>query len=83
MCIRDRLMASWRSGWMRRNKPQGFEVIQLRMAQQQARHIELARRIDEVLDGTAAGIPELDERIREAKGMGGGWSFLASGSVSV
>ncbi len=77
------LEESWRRGWMRRNKPQGFEVIQLRLAQQAARHRELARRIDELLAGTVDAIPELDERPTEAKGMGGGWRFLASGSVSI
>lgn len=77
------LMLSWRRGWMRRNKPQGFEPIQIRMAQQETRHRELALRLDEMLSGTATGIPELDERMREAKGMSGGWTFLASGSVSI
>ncbi len=79
----ETLEASWRRGWMRRNKPQGYEVIQLRLAQQAIRHRELARRIDELLKGAVAAIPELDERMREAKGMGGGWRFLASGSVSI
>jgi hypothetical protein len=79
----ETLEASWRRGWMRRNKPQGYEVIQLRLAQQTIRHRELARRIDELLKGAVAAIPELDERMREAKGMGGGWRFLASGSVSL
>ncbi len=79
----EKLEASWRRGWMRRNKPQGYEVIQLRLAQQAIRHRELARRIDEFLKGTISAMPELDERMREAKGMGGGWRFLASGSVSI
>ncbi len=33
-----RLEESWRRGWMRRNKPQGYEVIQIRLAQQALRH---------------------------------------------
>lgn len=74
------LAASWRRGWMRRNKPQGFEVIQLRMAQQAERHRELARRLDELLSGEVATIPELDE---SCAGTGGGWHHLASGSVCV
>lgn len=77
------LAASWRRGWMRRNKPQGFEVIQLRMAQQAERHRELARRIDELLEGQVASIPELDER---APGRGGGpgtWRQLVSGSITI
>lgn len=78
------LAASWRRGWMRRNKPQGFEVIQLRMAQQAERHRELARRIDELLAGQADAIPELDEQVERAGGAGvGSWRHLASGSLSV
>ena len=80
----EELEASWRRGWMRRNKPQGYEVIQLRMAQQASRHRELGRRVDEWLTGVVTAIPELDERPRTpAKGMGGGWRYLASGSTSV
>jgi len=78
------LAASWRRGWMRRNKPQGFEVIQLRMAQQAERHRELARRLDELLTGVVDAIPELDERVERAGGAGvGSWRSLASGSLSV
>ena len=80
----DRLEESWRRGWMRRNKPQGYEIIQLRLAQQAIRHRELARRIEEFLSGAVVNIPELDERMREAKGLlGGPWRFLASGSVII
>jgi hypothetical protein len=70
---------------MRRNKPQGFEVIQLRVAQQAIRHRELARRVDELLTGTVSAIPELDERIKEAKGMAApfGWRSIATSSVSI
>ena len=79
----DALEASWRQGWMRRNKPQGFEVIQIRLAQQAARHRELARRIEELLSGAIEAIPELDDRPPEAKGTGCGWRFLASGSTNL
>lgn len=81
----ETLEASWRRGWMRRNKPQGFEVIQLRVAQQAIRHRELARRIDELLTCAVAAIPELDERRREAKGMAApfGWRSIATSSVSI
>jgi hypothetical protein len=70
---------------MRRNKPQGYEVIQLRLALQAIRHRELARRIDELLTGAVAVIPELDERMREAKGMAAafGWRSVATSSVSI
>ena len=79
----ERLEESWRRGWMRRNKPHGYEVIQMRLAQQAIRHRELARRIDELLTGSVTTIPELDDRPAEVKGMGGGWRPLASGSVSL
>lgn len=80
----EALAESWRRGWMRRNKPQGFEVLQMRLAQQAARHREVARRVDEWLSGTITSIPELDERpLGTPQGMGGGWRFLASGSTSV
>lgn len=79
----ERLEESWRRGWMRRNKPQGYEVIQIRLAQQAIRHRELGRRVEELLSGQVSAIPELDERPREARGLGGGWRFLASGSVNV
>ena len=79
----DRLEQSWRRGWMRRNKPNGYEVLQLRLAQQAMRHRELARRVNELLDGAVASIPELDERPAHSHGIGGGWRFLASGSVSI
>ena len=79
----DDLAASWRRGWMLRNKPQGFEMIQLRMAQQAERHRELARRIDEWLVGTVDAIPELDERVERKDGAGvGNWRNLASGSIN-
>ena len=68
----ERLEESWRRGWMRRNKPHGYEVIQMRLAQQAIRHRELARRIDELLTGSVTTIPELDDRPAEVKGMGGG-----------
>lgn len=77
------LAASWRRGWMRRNKPQGFEVIQLRLAQQAERHRELARRLDELLEGAVDAIPELDERAPGRGGVPGTWRQLVSGSVTI
>lgn len=79
----EALAASWRRGWMRRNKPQGWEVLQLRLAQQAERHRELARRLDELLAGAVESIPELDELPPAPCGLWGGWRGLASGSVSV
>ena len=81
----EALAESWRRGWMRRNKPQGFEVLQIRLAQQITRHRELARRVAELLEGKVTALPELDERPRgdNASGMPGGWRHLASGSASI
>ena len=76
------LMESWRRNWMGRNKPQGFEVIQIRLSSRAARFEEAALRIHELLAGKTDRIPELDER-PPAMGAGGGWHGLASGSVNI
>jgi hypothetical protein len=57
----DRALASFRRQWTRRNKPHGFETIQIRLGGQKARYDELALRIRELLDGKAETIPELEE----------------------
>lgn len=77
------LEVSWRRGWMRRNKPQGYEVIQLRLAQQAMRHRELARRVEELITGHVSAIPELEDRPRQARSLPAHWRFLASGSVAL
>lgn len=58
----DELLVSFRRQWMRRNKPQGFETIQLRLGGLKERYRELDRRLGEWLDGTCPDIPELEER---------------------
>ena len=57
----DKTLASFRRQWYRRNKPFGFEVIQIRLAGQRERFCELRRRVDELLAGQVDAIPELDE----------------------
>lgn len=57
----DALSQSFRAMWMARNKPFGLEVIQIRLAGLIERFRELKRRLDEIVNGTAMAIPELDE----------------------
>lgn len=62
MCgILKQLLLSFRSRWMLRNKPFGFEVIQLRLNSAIGRYEEIAMRLDELLSGKICDIPELDE----------------------
>lgn len=56
------LAESFRRQWMRRNKPFGMEVIQLRFGAMASRWEETARRIGEYLDGSIPHIPELEAR---------------------
>ena len=71
---------------MRRNKPFGFEVIQLRLNGLSGRYREIAVRISELNRGTRSSIEELDESAPEEHGGGTGLStyqFFASGSVII
>ncbi|MCF6177493.1 MAG: beta-N-acetylhexosaminidase [Victivallaceae bacterium] len=54
---------SLREQWMLRNKPFGFESLQLRLNGLIGRYKEIATRLGELLDGTIESIPELDEVI--------------------
>ncbi len=56
------LSESFRRQWLRRNKPFGMEVIQLRFGAMTARWEETARRLSEYLEGSITSIPELDAR---------------------
>jgi hypothetical protein len=56
----DKLDAAFRKQWLRRNKPNGLEVIQIRFAGQKRRYQELAERIREVLAGKISKIEELE-----------------------
>lgn len=56
--------ASLRSNWMARNKPFGFETLQLRMAGVIERCHELDRRLDAVISGRKDAFPELEELLK-------------------
>lgn len=58
----DDVLVSFRRQWFRRNKPHGFETIQLRLGGLKERYAELDRRLGEWMDGTYPTIPELEER---------------------
>ena len=76
------LLKSFRCQWMRRNKPFGFEVIQLRLNSQIGRYEEIAVRINELLNRTIRGIEELDEPA-PAIYAGEFTTRLASGSINI
>ncbi|MFW6152686.1 MAG: family 20 glycosylhydrolase, partial [Verrucomicrobiota bacterium] len=57
------LEESFRRQWMKRNKPFGFESLQIRLSGCKIRLHETARRINEYIDGKNNAIPELDERL--------------------
>ena len=75
------LAGSFRRQWFARNKPQGFEALQNRLASQAERHRETARRITEYLDGKSNDIPELDEFPSIPKGCVRTYGRLASASL--
>ncbi|MFN2351953.1 MAG: beta-N-acetylhexosaminidase, partial [Kiritimatiellia bacterium] len=56
------LQKAFRRQWLRRNKPSGMEVVQIRLAAQQTRFAETATRLGELLDGKIDRIDELDLR---------------------
>jgi len=65
------LLDSFRRMWMRRNKPFGLEVIQVRFGGLLQRYQELARRLEEYLAGEIVAIEELDGNLPVApEGLG-------------
>jgi hypothetical protein len=78
-----RLLWSFRAQWMRRNKPFGFEVIQLRINGLIGRYEEISVRIGEVLHEKIDSIAELDEAMPKIHGGWGSAISLASGSVVI
>jgi hypothetical protein len=82
--VLKRLLKSFRTQWMRRNKPFGFEVIQLRLNAQIGRYEEIAVRIKELLDSKISGIAELDEPVPNVHaGSSISSRFFASGSTII
>ncbi len=59
--LTEELEATFRRQWLRRNKPFGFEVIQIRLGGLRQRFQEVGRLLRELLDGKRDSIPELDE----------------------
>lgn len=75
-------MNSFRRQWMRRNKPQGLESIQRRVACVVERLRELDRRIDEYLREPGSGIPELDDKpSAPLTNLSGRYQYVCGGSV--
>jgi hypothetical protein len=80
----EELAGSWREQWLRRNKPFGLEVLQIRVAGLRARYLELGQRLDELLAGRVTAIPELDTPAPKPQAdIATSWHDLASGSVIV
>jgi hypothetical protein len=63
----DQLQGTFRRQWMRRNKPFGFEVVQIRLAGLRERYREVARLLSELLHQQRSTIPELDEGLAAPK----------------
>jgi len=52
---------TFRRQWLRRNKPFGLEVMQVRFGGLRQRYLEIGRLLREMVDGKRDSIPELDE----------------------
>jgi hexosaminidase len=76
-----KLDAAFRTQWLRRNKPFGLEVIQIRFAGQKRRYEELAQRIKDLLEGKIGRIEEFENLPTvPLKGINGIYRGVASGS---
>lgn len=64
----EKMAESFRRQWLRRNKPFGLEVMQVRFAGQAARYNEIAVRIGELLSGAIDSIPELEVKLDKPAG---------------
>ncbi len=49
--------------WMKENKPNGLEVLQIRLGGMRERLLEAKRRVEEYISGEVSSLPELDEDI--------------------
>jgi hypothetical protein len=65
MKLLDKLDAAFRRQWLRRNKPFGLEVMQIRFAGQRRRYRELVDRIGQLLKGEIGRIDEMENRPKE------------------
>ncbi len=77
----DDLEQTFRRQWMRRNKPHGFETIQIRLGGQRQRWRELAARLEELTEGRIDAIPELDETPAAPITLLSRWRDIAGGGI--
>jgi len=64
---------SFRRQWLKRNRPHGLATLQIRIGAQKQRWAELARQLDELLDGTVDRLPELEEKGKALLTIPAGW----------
>ncbi len=79
----DKLLSSFRENWYLRNKPFGFEVLQIRLAGQKERFKEVDYRIKGYLAGRTDSIPELEEKTNTETQIGSRYDTLATGSTGI
>jgi len=72
------LDASYRRQWLRRNKPFGLEVVQIRIAGQIRRYREMCDRIGEFVEGKVDRIAELDDVPRRPAGVHPSYRFVST-----
>ena len=63
----EQLQGTFRRQWYRKNKPFGFEVVQIRLAGLRERYREIARLLSELMHQQRSCIPELDEGLGTPK----------------
>ncbi len=63
----DRLLLAFRRQWLRRNKPNGMESVQMRLGGQIERYLELMQRTKDLAAGIIDSIPEFEETADRVK----------------
>lgn len=78
----DAVLESFRRQWHRRNKPFGFETIQVRLGGQKERFRELSVRLGELICGRVSEMPEFEERARRPSvWTHTAWRYLAVSGI--
>jgi len=77
----DQALVSFRRQWYRRNKPFGFETIQIRLGGLRARCLELAERLRELIGGKIDSIPELQDVPATPGAPKLNWRTIAAGGI--
>ena len=78
----EALLESFRRQWYRRNKPQGFDTMQIRLAGLAQRYREAQTRLRDLSAGRIASIPELDEPLpAPGTGVSCNWRNLAAAGI--